>query len=265
VTAATGPRLTFRGVVRAEWAKLTGLRSTWLTLTLVVLFTVGVAAAVGHGVAGAVEGGDPPPSTADAVATAFLPLDFAVLVVAVVGVLQVTGEYPGPIRATLAAVPRRWPVVAAKAVALAALTAPVMALTALGAFLACQAFLGDDGASLADDGVARAVAGAAVCPVLMGLSGLGVGTLVRHTAGAITTLVAMLFVVPLLLGPALPGDREDDVLRFVPTIAGQAMYGVDGSGAPFETLTPGGSALVLLAWTAALLAAGVVALVRRDA
>jgi ABC-2 type transport system permease protein len=188
-----------------------------------------------------------------------------VLVTAVLGVLQITGEYGGSSRATFTAVPRRSPVVAAKALALAALLTPVTAATALGCFLACQAFLGPDGASPGDPGVARAIAGAALSPVLMAVLGLGVGTLVRHTAGAITTLVAMLFVVPLLIGPALPGDREDDVLKFVPTVAGQAMYGTDGEGSPFETLSPGASAAVLALWVAALLAAGATALVRRDA
>jgi hypothetical protein len=203
------------------------------------------------------------------VSAAFLPVDFMVLVVAVLGVVQVTGEYPGPIRATLTAVPRRGPVVVAKAAVLAALTAPVLAATALGAFLACQAFLGTDGASLGDPGVLRAVAGAAACAVLMGLLGLGVGTLLRHTAAAVTTLVVVLFVVPLLLGPVLPGDREDDVLKFLPTLAGQAMYGLSGpdrvGGTPFDTLSPGASAAVLVAWTAAVLGAGIALLRYRDA
>jgi hypothetical protein len=75
----------------------------------------------------------------------------------------------------------------------------------------------------------------------------------------------MLFVVPLLLGPALPGDREDDVLKFVPAVAGQAMYATDGDGAPFEVLSPGASAAVLGLWAAALLVTGVAALLRRDA
>jgi ABC-2 type transport system permease protein len=258
--------ITFPRVVRAEWTKLVSLRSTWITLAAAAVLAVGLAGAIGYGVHRSIEGGQPPLTVAEAVGTAFLPIDFFVLVFGVFGVLQMTGEYgSGLIRATLTAVPRRWPVVAAKAVVLTAVMLPVMAVTAVASFLVCQAFIGDSGASLGDPDVPRAVVGAAACPVLVGLLGLGVGTAVRHTAGAITTLVAAMFVIPVLLGPALPGDREDDVMKFVPTVAGQAMYGVDGTGGPFETLSPGASAAVMVGWAALLLAGGVALLRRRDA
>jgi hypothetical protein len=258
--------ITFPRVVRAEWTKLVSLRSTWITLGAAAVLAVGLAGAIGYGVHRAVEGGDPPPALPEAVGAAFLPIDFFVLVFGVFGVLQMTGEYgSGLIRATLTAVPRRWPVAAAKAVVQVAVTLPVMVATALGSFLVFQAFLGDDGASLGDRGVPGAIAGAALCPVLVGLIGLGVGTAVRHTAGAITTLVAALFIVPVLLGPALPGDLEEDVMKYVPTVAGQAMYSVDGGGQPFETLSPGASAAVMVGWVALLLAGGVALLLRRDA
>lgn len=258
--------ITFPRVVRSEWTKLVSLRSTWITLGAAAVLAVGLAGAIGYGVHHAVEGGDPPPTVSEAVGAAFLPIDFFALVFGVFGVLQMTGEYgSGLIRATLTAVPRRWPVAAAKAVVQVGVTLAVMAVTALGSFLVCQAFLGGDGASLGDPGVPGAIVGAALSPVLIGLVGLGVGTMVRHTAGAITTLVAALFIIPVLLGPALPGDAEKDVMKYVPTVAGQAMYSVDGSGGPFETLSPGASAAVMVGWAALLLAGGVVLLHRRDA
>ncbi|GAA4435563.1 ABC transporter permease subunit [Phytohabitans houttuyneae] len=258
--------ITFPRVVRAEWTKLVSLRSTWVTLGTSAVLAVGIAGAIGYGVRHAVEGGDPPPALPEVVGAAFLPIDFFVLVFGVFGVLQMTGEYgSGLIRATLTAVPRRWPVTAAKAVVQVAVTLPVMAVTALGSFLACQAFLGEHGASLGDAGVPRAIVGATLAPVLVGLLGLGVGTAVRHTAGAITTLVAALFVIPVLLGPVLPGEMEKDVMKYVPTVAGQAMYSIDGGGQPFETLAPGASAAVMVGWSALLLAGGVALLLRRDA
>jgi hypothetical protein len=194
-------------------------------------------ASVGYGIA---HGDEPPPDVTHAAAASFLPLDFLVLVVAVLGVLQMTGEYTGggAARATFAAVPRRWPVVLAKAGRVRGGDAPVMAVTAVASFLVCQAFLGDDGVSLGDPGVPGLVAGAAASTVLLGLLGLAVGTSLRHSAAAITTLVAVLFVVPVLLGPVLPGDREDDVLKYLPTVAGQAMYGsLGGADSPFPTLS----------------------------
>jgi hypothetical protein len=183
--------------------------------------------------------GEPDLTVADAVSAAFLPIDFFVLVIGVFGVLQMSGEYgTGLIRATLTAVPRRLPVLGAKALVQVAVTAPLMAVVCLASFLVCQAFIGDEGASLGDQGVPGAIVGAAASPILMGLLGLGIGTMLRNTAGAITTLVAAAFVVPALLGPALPGDREDEIMKYVPTVAGQAMYSVDGDGGPFEMLSP---------------------------
>ncbi|MGN9910633.1 ABC transporter permease subunit [Phytohabitans sp. LJ34] len=258
--------ITFPRVLSSEWGKLVSLRSTWITLGAAAVLAVGLAGAIGYGVHHAVEGDDPPPALSEAVGSAFLPIDFFALVFGVFGVLQMTGEYgSGLIRATLTAVPRRWPVAVAKAVVQTAVTLPVMAVTALGSFLVCQAFLGDDGASLGDPGVPGAIVGAAFSPVLVGLIGLGVGMALRHTAGAITTLVAALFIIPVLLGPALPGDMEENAMKYVPTVAGQAMYSVGGGGQPFETLSPGASAAVMVGWAALLLTGGVALLLRRDA
>ncbi|MEO3922878.1 ABC transporter permease subunit [Micromonosporaceae bacterium B7E4] len=258
-------RITFARVVRSEWTKLRSLRSTWLTLGTVLLLAVGLAGVIGYGVRRSVQSGEPAPSVADAVAVAFLPMDFLMLVIGVFGVLQISGEYgTGAIRATLTAVPRRWPVLAAKAVALTGLTAPVLAVTCLAAFLACQAWLGPDGASLGDPGVPRAIAGAAGSAMLMGLLGLGLGAMLRHTAGAITALVVLLMVVPALLGPVLPGDREEAVLKYVPALAGQAMYSLHGDGGPFEMLSPAPASAVLVGWAGLLLLGGVAVLRRRD-
>jgi ABC-type transport system involved in multi-copper enzyme maturation permease subunit len=259
-------RLTFPRVLRSEWTKLLSLRSTWLTLGILAVVTVGLAGVIGYGVHRSVLGGSAPPGVAQAVSAGFLPVDFVVLVVGVFGVLQMTGEYgTGSIRSTLTAVPRRWPVVAAKALAQIAVTVPLMTAVCLGSFLICQAFLGADGASLGDAQVPRAIAGAATGLVLTGLLGLGVGTLLRHSAGAITALVAAMFVGPALLGAALPTDRADDVMRFVPTVAAQAMYSVDGTGNPFRTFSPAASAAVLAGWVVLLLLAGSLVLRRRDA
>jgi ABC-2 type transport system permease protein len=259
-------RLTFPRVLHAEWTKLLSLRSTWFTLGTLAVVTVGLAGAVGYGVHRSVLGGATPPGVPQAIGAGFLPVDFVVLIVGVFGVLQMTGEYgTGSIRSTLTAVPRRWPVVAAKAVAQLAVTVPLMTAVCLGSFLLCQVFLGSDGASLGDPQVPRAIAGAAAGLVLTGLLGLGVGTLLRHSAGAITTLVAAMFVGPALLGAALPPERADDIMRFVPTVAAQAMYSVDGTGNPFHTFSPGTSAAVLIGWVALLLLTGTLVLRRRDA
>lgn len=254
--------ITFPRVVRSELTKLLSLRSTWATLAAVAVLSVGLAGAIGY----AVSRSEPPASVADAVGTAFLPLDFLALVVGVLGVLQTTGEYSsGLIRASLTAVPRRLPVLAAKALVFAAVTLPVLAAVCLTSFVVCQAFIGEGGASLGDTGVPAAIAGAAACPVLTALLGMGIGAMIRGTAGAVTTLAAVLLIVPTLVSAVLPGAWPDRLLKYVPTIAGQAMYSVDGGGTPFPTLSPGASAAVLVGWAALALFGGAALLMRRDA
>lgn len=257
-------RVTFPRVVRSEWTKLRALRSTWLVLGATALIVVGLAAAVGWTQSRDIgDGGEL--TTAEAVGGALLGIDLLGLVIGVFGVLQMSGEYgSGLIRATLAAVPRRLPVLGAKAVVLVAVTAPVMVAACVAAVLASRAFLGSDGASFDDPGVLRATLGAAGSAVAMGMLGLAIGTLLRHTAGAITTLVAAMLVIPALLPVALPDSVEDSVLPYTPTLAGQAMYALGGNN-PFEMLSPGAGAAVLAVWVVALLAGAGALLHRRDA
>ena len=259
-------RVTLPRVVHAEWTKLRGLRSTWIVLAATAVIVLGLAAAAAFAQHRHVAQGGRPPTTAEAVGGALLGIDLMSLVIGVFGVLLMTGEYgTGLIRATLAAVPRRLPVLWAKAITLVVLALPVIAAACLGALLASRAFLGADGPSLGEPGVLRAGLGAAAAAVGTGLLGLSIGAMVRHTAGAITTLVAATMVVPALLPFVLPSSIQDDVIRFVPTAAGQAMYAMDSSSNPFPMLSPGNGAVVLALWVAALLAGGAVVLQRRDA
>ncbi|GAA1862057.1 hypothetical protein [Asanoa iriomotensis] len=248
---------TVRGVVRAEWTKLLSLRSTWVVLGATGVLTVAFAGFVGWNQARA---GDAP-----TVAGAFLPIDLFSLVLGVFGVLLMTGEFSsGLARATFVAVPRRLPVLAAKVLALAAATLPVLAVTCVAALVTNQAFAQGDRITLGDPGVLRATAGAAVAPLAMGLVGLAVGTLLRHTALAITVFVAALLVLPAILPAALPDETAGDVMRFVPVAASQALYATGPDGGPFDLLAPGAAGLVLAGWVALLLAAAGVALWRRD-
>lgn len=260
-------RVTLPRVIHAEWTKLRGLRSSWIVLGLTALILIAFGGLVGWAQHRA---GSPPTSPpdqvrADAVGGALLGVDLLSLVVGVLGVLQMSGEYnSGLIRATLAAVPRRLPVLCAKAVVLVAATGPVMVAACLGALLASRAFLGAAGPSLADPVVLRAAFGAAGAAVAMGLLGLGLGALLRHTAAAITTLVAATLVIPALLPVVLPDSVEDHVVPYVVTVAAQSMYAVGGAN-PFTILSPAAGAGVTVLWVVAILAAAGALLHRRDA
>jgi ABC-2 type transport system permease protein len=258
-------RVTLGRVIRSEWTKLRSLRSTWITLGAAALLTVGLSGAFGYGYNGAIQAGEVQPSTAEGLDVAFLALDLYALVIGVFGVLQMSGEYgSGMIRASLAAVPRRLPLLCAKALVLVAVIGVLSLAVCLASFLVSQAFAGSHGAALGDPGVPRAVLGAAAYPVAMGLLGLGLGTILRHTASALTVFVATLLVVPALLPAALSKAAEDTVMPYVPVVAAQAMYALEPDG-PFKMLSPGAGGAVLAAYVVAVLAGGAALLRRRDA
>jgi ABC-2 type transport system permease protein len=258
-------RVTLGRVIRSEWTKLRTLRSTWITLGAAALLTVGLSGAFGYGYNGAIQAGEVQPTTAEGLVVAFLALDLYALVIGVFGLLQMSGEYgSGMIRASLAAVPRRLPVLWAKALVLVAVTGVLSLVVCVASFLVSQGFAGRHGATLSDPGVARAILGAAAYPVAMGLLGLGLGAILRHTATAITVFVAALLVAPALLPAALSESAEDTVMPYVPVVAAQAMYALEPNG-PFKMLSPGAGGAVLAAYLFAVLAGGAALLWRRDA
>ncbi|MFG1927854.1 ABC transporter permease subunit [Cryptosporangium sp. NPDC048952] len=257
--------VTMSRVIGSEWTKLRSLRSNWITLGVATALTLGLATAFGYSFNQDVDAGDATASVANAVNVSYIGLDLLALILGVVGVLQISGEYgSGLIRASATAVPRRWPLLAAKASALLGLVIPVVIVVSVGSFLVVQAMLGDAGAGLGDAGVARAVVGATAYPIAVLLIGLSIGALVRHTAAAITVYVTALLVLPALLPAALPERIEDATVKYTPVAAAQSLYTLDPAGAPVELLTPAAGALVLTAWVAALAALATLTFQHRD-
>ncbi|WP_433723584.1 ABC transporter permease subunit [Actinoplanes sp. CA-051413] len=181
-------------VARMEWIKLRSLRSTWWTLAITVAATVGIGVAVGLNSRDA---------SVDLTNNALAGVVPGLLLAGALGVLTMTGEYSsGTIRVTLAAVPRRPLVLAAKAAVFGAVTLVVGELASFIAFFAAAGTLrhGITAPTLADPGVLRAVVltGAASC--LVGLLGLGLGAIIRHSAAAVGVLVAGVYVVVQVIG-----------------------------------------------------------------
>jgi ABC-type transport system involved in multi-copper enzyme maturation permease subunit len=187
-------RAGFTEALSSEWTKLRTVRSALWTLAAMAAFVVGIAVFVG-----ATRSLQPDDTILGGSLTG---ATFGLLVGASFGVLVISREYAaGSIRATLMACPRRGVVLAAKA----AVTAAVMFGVALGAcFLAYQV-----GTVMLPDGYALgapmpALLGVALCFSVTGVLGLAAGTVLRHSAGAITTMVAVL-LLPSLVGPLLGG------------------------------------------------------------
>jgi hypothetical protein len=145
----------------------------------------------------------------DPTAIGLAGVQLAQIAVGVLGVLPVTSEYAtGMIRTSMVAVPRRLPVLWGKAIVLA-LTAPLLFVPATFAtFLVSQSVLSREqlGTSLHQPGVARAVLGSALYLTAVGLLRLGLGALLRNTAGAIASLFGVLFGLQIVVGflPASP-------------------------------------------------------------
>lgn len=256
-------RVTPARVLHSEWIKLRSLRSTGLTLAAAVLTMV----AMGWIIAWATNRNWSelrPDEQA-----AFSAIDFtlagstlAQLAIGVLGVLLITGEYAtGMIRATFGAVPRRLPVLWAKAALYAAVTFGLMLVASLTAFLGGQQLLGTHGTTLSAPGAARAVIGVAGYLTLIGVFAVALGFIVRSTAGGVATLFALLLVLP-GLGLLLPSSWEDRILPYLPSNAGSTMF---SSQTATDSLSAGASLLVLLAWVATALAAAALLVTKRDA
>jgi ABC-2 type transport system permease protein len=261
--------VTFARVLRSEWTKFITLRSSWITLDLglLLLGVFGAVAAFTYS-PDAVDGMGGPPGagggTSDAVSLALTGLSFASMVVGVLGVLLTAGEYStGMIRSTLAAVPKRLPVLWAKGLIAGVSVFLVTAVGAFAAFLIGQ--LGLDGESIAlsltDDGVIRSLLGAGVYLGLVAMFGVAIGSLVRSPAGGIAAVVGVLLLLP-GLASLLPDSWYDTLSPYFPSTAGGAVYALTESA---DGLSPGAGIAVFAGWVVLAFAAAALRLKRTDA
>ena len=248
-------------VIRSEWIKLRTVRSSWWVLAATVLGIAIVGLLVSY-VSNAhwssMNAGDR--ADFNPVNQDLIGVNLAELTVGVLGVLAVTGEYAtGMIRATFAAVPRRFPVLAAKAGVLAAVTFAVALVTVLVTFVGGQALLGSHGISLAHPEAVRAVFGATLYLTVVAVLGVGLGFLIRSAAGAIATLIGVLLVLP-VMASALPGSSGFE--RYLPSMAGRALFVMNGGDG---MLSPWLGFAVFVLYTVVVLAAAALVLCQRDA
>ncbi len=266
---AAGGRAGFANLMRAEWTKIRSVRSTVWTLIIFVVVCIGFTALITWLTDSHWNG--PHAASRDASALSD-PVGFILgtgvglgqLAIAVLGVLVMTTEYStGVIRASLLAVPRRLPMLAAKAVVFAVLLIVVTEIVAFCSFFVGSAILhAHVPVSLGDSGVTRAVAGAGLYLTVLGLFALAIGTMIRHTAGAISTAIGVVFVLPILSG-LLPGNWGAHINAYLPEQAGTLItHTREQSG---DLLSPWQGFGVMCIWTALLLAVAAYLLNRRDA
>jgi hypothetical protein len=265
VRPATYRTARFDDVLRSEWTKICSVPSTLWTLLTAAVLGIGLSALFSGLAAhsyktnsnGARVNWDP-----TSVSTSGLGI--AQLALGVLGVLVISSEYSThAIRTSLTAVPQRRRFLAAKATVTAGVAFVIGQLMAFTAFFVGQALISGNAptAGLGDPHVFRAVLGSGLYLTLVGLLGLGVGALLRSAAGAITMLVAMLYVLP-GLAHALPSSIQNTVSEFWPTNAGQQITAVVRAD---HTLPAWAGFGVMCLFIAIVLSAALARLQRRDA
>jgi ABC-type transport system involved in multi-copper enzyme maturation permease subunit len=268
VARPSGRRPVFPDLVRSEWIKLRTVRSTYWTLLAAAAGMAGSGVLLTSAYVRHLGSASPAArSFFDPAAYSMSGFFLAQLAIGVLGVVVMTSEYAtGSIRATFAAAPQRWEVLAAKAAAFGAAAAVAGVASAFGAFFAGQAVLSQKGiqAHIGDPGVLRSVLGAGLYLAVLGLLSLGLGALIRRTAGAIGALVGVVIILPVFT-QALPSSWQDAVTPYLPSVAGQAVIGRTKFAPPVHLLPPWAGFGVFCGYAAAALIASALALTRRDA
>ncbi|MCO6005496.1 ABC transporter permease [Actinoallomurus purpureus] len=254
--------------LHAEWTKLRTVTSTAWLLAAGVALTVAVSAAAAATVSCPSAG-----CTYDVPKVGLIGVQAGQAIVAILAVLTVTGEYAtGMIRTTLAALPRRPAVLAAKATILAGLTLAAGTVAVLGSLLVARLILPGNGftpahgqppLSLADGPTLRAAAGSVLYLALIALLGLGVATIVRDSATAIGVVFGLLYILGILPFMISDPDWQRFLWQISPTNAGLAIQATTHlSGYP---LSPWAGLGVLAGWSAAALLTGGLLFRLRDA
>jgi ABC-2 type transport system permease protein len=251
-------RVTFARVTRSEWIKFWTLRSSWVTLLAAVVGVIVIGQLIGYNTGKSWSHLAPEDSAPSGVMQGYY---LGQLLVGVLGVLFVSGEYStGMIRSTLAAVPTRLPVLGAKALVFGIIALATMVPTCIVAYLGAMAFRSHFGHGASLDGNLRVVIGTGVYLALVGLLGGAIGWIVRNTPGGISSLVALLLVVPVLL-QVIPGNAVKSVAKYLPSEAGSSF--VSSVRAP-DTLGPWTGLVVMAVWVVAATVLAAVLLKRRD-
>lgn len=272
----------FGGIVRSEWIKLFSVRSTWWTYAILVVVAIGLGALLSSTLRFVGVEGEP---TQDAVQdlgvyALMASNDFLVLIVSILGVRTIAGEYGNRmIQTTLTAVPTRLPVLVAKALVLSVATALISGVAFAVSVVISVGLLAGNGIDVRvdDPQYLLAIAGGVGYLVLAGLIALAIGAILRNTAGGTAVAIALFLVAPIAANIVLQfveGEWAQNLGSLLPSTAGSvlASYPTDQSwvnlAAPEDAgwvTEPWQGGLVLIAWAAVLLTAAAAQLKRRDA
>jgi ABC-2 type transport system permease protein len=290
---ATG-RAGLPGALRSEFTKLRSVRSTYWTIAALFIVSVGIAAIAGFAIANSIHNNPANKAGMDATqATLIAFFEFGQLIIAVLGALAITSEYStGMIRTSLTAMPRRGTVFGAKLIVFTAVTLIVSLITSFVSFFVGQAAMAGSGVTaslfhsvtipananqqgptgpvtfsgtivISPGTVLTAIIGCALFVTVVALIAFALGAMIRHTAGAITSAIGVMFVLPIIIA-VLPNTWRWDVMRFFPDAAGRVLSVTIGQqNQHLWSAWPQFG--VTLVWAAVLLAVGGYLFRKRDA
>ncbi|HEY7261595.1 MAG TPA: ABC transporter permease [Trebonia sp.] len=266
---ATG-RAGLAGTIRSEFTKLRSVRSTYWTIGAMFIVSVGIATLVGFGIASNIHNQPWNAAGTDAAQASLIAFfELGQLIIAVLGALVITSEYStGMIRTSLTAMPRRGTVYAAKMIVFTTVTLVVSMITSFVSFFVGQAAMSGSGVSaslfhsvtiprdvnmspppggpgsggppsyhfigtivISPGTVLTAIIGSALFVTVVALLAFGLGSIIRHTAGAITSVIGLMFVLPIII-QILPDTWRWDIMRFFPDAAGRVLSVTIGQDNP---------------------------------
>jgi ABC-2 type transport system permease protein len=290
---ATG-RAGLRGVLASEFTKLRSVRSTYWTIAALFIVSVGIAAIAGAAIASNLHNNPGNKAGMDATQASLIGFfEFGQLIIAVLGALVITSEYStGMIRTSLTAMPRRSVVYAGKLIVFTTVTLIISLVTSFIAFFVGQSLLSGSGVAaslfhtttipanamvngnpqnvtfqgtdvISAGTVLSAIVGTALFVTVVALIAFGLGAIIRHTAGAITSAIGLMFVVPIIV-QILPDNWRWDIMRFFPDAAGRVLSVTVGQGNP-HLWSPWPQFLVTVAFAVVLVGLGGYLFSKRDA
>ncbi len=265
--SAASARQTLVRSIRSEWIKLRTLRSTWVTAVITLFLTTGVGTLV------TVITSNPKYFGSGSWKMAILGASFGQIVVAVLGALVITGEYSsGQIRSSLAAVPRRSRLFWAKALVMAVWSFALGAVSILLTWVLSTPLIGERATSLTNHEFLGYVWGTGLAYAGIGLMALGLGFLMRSTAGSITVVSSLLFILNIPLSIASNfWSWAGKALYLTPSVTISAVtdpFSVQSNwaaGSPAPWISHSAAVAVFAAWVLVPLLAGWIAFTSRDA
>ncbi|HUY07755.1 MAG TPA: ABC transporter permease [Acidimicrobiales bacterium] len=254
-----------RGVIASEITKLRTVRSTMWSFGVLVVLAVGLSAlATSLTTSHWNQAGFGERFTFDPIRESLIGVFFGQFAIGVLGVLVISAEYTtGTIRASLAAVPKRFRLLLGKIIVFGVATLIIGEIVAFASFFVGQTLLHAPAphATISSPGALRAVTGDGLYLCLLGLIALGIGGIIRHTAAAVSAYVGLLLVIPIIIA-LLPSTVSNDVTRFLPASIGHTV--VSRIQDP-HNFSPGIGLVVLAIYAAVALGVAGYLLVHRDA